>query len=366
MILKKVAYKIEWLFKIYIFPIAILSGINKNFEKAIINPIMRCFSKYSNNYIRYISIPKQIKNKRVTNDTYNEFAIILQGPVLYDNNFTEETIKLYQNNFPNVKIIVSTWKHVKINFKDFCKNNNIYLIENEIPQKVGAGNINCQIISSLEGVRYAEYLKCKYVVKTRTDQRVYVNDMLDYFSNLWKIFPPKRYIEEHKRLIFISYGKSFLYRPFCLCDFLVAGSINDMKNLYNIPLDYDRADNYHILLEKEEDSFNDIFKKKIEREHISPYEYFSNFNKLYYKYFCSEEYIVYNYYNIYYNKINKDENLLNIYHKFLKDEIIVIDSEQLLLFWPKYKKYYGEKETELEYYATLNFKKWVDIYNNII
>ena len=38
-------------------------------------------------------------------------AIVIQGPVLHENNFTLETVKLYKKNFAQAKIILSTWEN---------------------------------------------------------------------------------------------------------------------------------------------------------------------------------------------------------------------------------------------------------------
>ena len=47
-------------------------------------------------------------------DRSDDTAIMLQGPIVKENDFTYETIKLYQNNFPNAKIILSTWRNESI------------------------------------------------------------------------------------------------------------------------------------------------------------------------------------------------------------------------------------------------------------
>lgn len=37
-------------------------------------------------------------------------AIVMQGPLKLEENFTRETLKIYQKNFPDCPIVLSTWK----------------------------------------------------------------------------------------------------------------------------------------------------------------------------------------------------------------------------------------------------------------
>ena len=368
---KKIANYLEPLIRLYIYPLSFISGINELGEKAILNFEIKTFSKHSKEaYIRYTRLPKITDNESNTDSickSFDDFAIVLQGPILYEDNFTSDTLKLYIHNFPHAKLIVSTWKGVKEEFKIFCKKSGVFLIENDMPIHSGPGNINYQLVSSAAGVNMAKTLGCKYTVKSRTDQRIYAADAMVYFKNILKTFKVENSGVQNcsGRIIFISYGKSFLKRPFCLCDFLTSGYTEDIERLYNLPLDTVREDDYHIKHIKQEEIFNVAFAKKIEPfDNISPYDCFDNFNKLYYECMCAEEYIVYNYYNSYCEKIDSHSDLLKAYNLFLKTKAVIIDDNQLMLYWPKYRLYSGKQETEYDFAGKLTFKKWLDIYNS--
>ena len=53
---------------------------------------------------------------------FDDTAIVIQGPIAYDNNYTVETFKLYRLIYPNAPIVVSTWKGEATNdFRKACK-----------------------------------------------------------------------------------------------------------------------------------------------------------------------------------------------------------------------------------------------------
>ncbi|MDT6359142.1 hypothetical protein NNN23_12620, partial [Enterococcus faecium] len=56
--------------------------------------------------------------------------------------------------------------------------------------------------------------------------------------------------------------------------------------------------------------------------------------------------------------------LMDAYYSYLKKYAVVADSEKLLLYWPKYVQYNVKFENELDFYAKLDSKKWMDIYAN--
>ncbi|HAP8701379.1 TPA: hypothetical protein JXV23_001992, partial [Enterococcus faecium] len=115
----------------------------------------------------------------------------------------------------------------------------------------------------------------------------------------------------------------------------------------------------------EEKEFNKkIFTLLEGKQGVSPYDVFPDFDALYKKYMFAEYYIVYNYFleNIASNESYGD--LMDAYYSYLKKYAVVADSEKLLLYWPKYVQYNVKFENELDFYAKLDSKKWMDIYAN--
>ena len=100
--------------------------------------------------------------------TFNDTAIVIQGPIEYANNYTAETFKFYRSIYPNVPIVVSTWKGEATNdFRRECRENSVVLLENEPPKVRGGWNVNMQIKSSFCGVEYVrENTSAKFVAST--------------------------------------------------------------------------------------------------------------------------------------------------------------------------------------------------------
>ena len=105
------------------------------------------------NYFSFILKPKKSEDFHlVSTSKYkkNKFAIIIQGPIGEDAEFTFETVKIYEKIFPDSKIILSTWINEKQNTINKFKRENIDVILNEIPKKAGNGNLNLQLKSTHE------------------------------------------------------------------------------------------------------------------------------------------------------------------------------------------------------------------------
>ena len=81
-------------------------------EKAIFRPIIKSYSKHSvNNIIQYTTFPKQtetIPTEYEEDKTFKDYAIILQGPIRSEEQFTVNSVKYYRKCYPEASIIVST------------------------------------------------------------------------------------------------------------------------------------------------------------------------------------------------------------------------------------------------------------------
>lgn len=361
--LKKIANNIEPIIEFLLFPYIKVAGKNKWFEKAMLRPLMKGLSKSSGvSYLSYYSVPKQIDEIKPyeNKEDFSDYCIILQGPILYDDSFTLNTIKLYLRLFYNVKIVISTWKGIQEDFKVACESLGVILVENEEPQNGGPLNINFQLISSKNGALKAKEIGCTYTAKTRTNQRFYARDWLSYISNQLEIF--LRLDPDHSRLLFTSYGMSYLKRPFCLCDNFSAGYTENIVNLYSTMLD-EREKNYF----KKCGEDTDAYALKI-RYDLEPYKHCNHdvviTREKFFNYMCPEEYIVYNYCNSYCFDIEKQKDIMTAYYRFLKNYVVIIDEAQLQILWPKYSEYSSQKLNEHDYFGKLDYKKWLDIFLN--
>jgi hypothetical protein len=95
---------------------------------------------------------------RIQSDENNKIAIVVQGPIIIKNDFTFETLKLYINIFPNAIVILSTWDDQSVRVISKIRDLGIRVIINKYPKYSGIGNVNYQIISTINGLVKAESL----------------------------------------------------------------------------------------------------------------------------------------------------------------------------------------------------------------
>jgi len=167
----------------------------------------------------------------------NNFAIVMQGPYLQGDSFTLETLRLYRRNFPGANIILSTTSTLIAKDSMALGDLDIEIINNKAPDNPGIANVNFQIVTSSAGVRRARDLEAKYVLKTRTDQRISHPNLDDYLFSLLKTFPIKvNGLSQNERLIACSLN-TFKLRLYGVSDMFMFGDIDDMINYWDRPLD---------------------------------------------------------------------------------------------------------------------------------
>lgn len=161
-------------------------------------------------------------------------AIVMQGPILSEMNFTVETLHLYSRIFPGVDLVLSTWEGEPV---DAIRNKlpHVHVLTNSKPNP-GPSNINMQIVSAREGVRFAcEQLRSAHIMKTRTDMRLYnPNALLDMLA-LLEQFPCKYSTTQKKRLLIIS--DVVKYMQYAVPDKTMFGTSSDMWTYWSPPLD---------------------------------------------------------------------------------------------------------------------------------
>jgi len=183
--------------------------------------------------------PKKAEKIGVVSDkllNYPKIAIVIQGPIIYDQDFTLETIKIYKKIFPQVIIILSTWNYEDTKYIEKIKNEIGEVLLNKIPEEKGVQNINYQIVSSLAGINRAKELGVQYVMKTRTDIRIYDRNSIEFLCNILNQFPAKGGYKQNKRIVGLSLN-TFKYRLYGLSDINLFGEINDMILYWSAELD---------------------------------------------------------------------------------------------------------------------------------
>ena len=164
-------------------------------------------------------------------------AIVIQGGLTEQHDFTLETIRLYKKHFPNAILILSTWEGSHADHIKKIREERIEIIESPKPSYAGISNVNLQIISSQRGLERAKSLGAQYALKTRTDQRMYSPVALEFLRNILKAFPlTKTNGVQKERIVSVSLD-TFKYRLYGVSDMLVFGHIDDMLLYWTPKLD---------------------------------------------------------------------------------------------------------------------------------
>jgi hypothetical protein len=263
-------------------------------------------------------------------------GIILQGPLILQDDFTVETVKYYLSIQPQVRVIVSTWESENSKTLSLLKKLGAEVVVSQMPSVSGRSNVNRQSISTLEGLRKAKELGCYMVAKTRSDQRVNSLSALMSLPIYLEIFPISKHIISRKRLVALSFG-TYKWTPFFLADQFMFGLTDDMIAYWEAPMD---TETYH-------------WRNEILMETATVHEYAKR----------SPEYFLLMAY-LEKSNIKSDYTVLD-WWQVLAEYFIIVDRAWLDIYWPKYSPF--EERPELIHdnhknFQSINHADWLNIY----
>lgn len=277
---------------------------------------------------------KDYNSKSIFTELNCKTAIVLQGPILKEFNFTFETIKIYLKNYTDTHIIVSTWDDEDKDEIKKIQALGVHLLLNKKPDFPGISHINYQITSSSAGIKTAKDLGASYVLKSRTDQRICNPGAINFFLNLVELFPLKIQTIQQKRLIVPSIN-TFLYRMYGVTDMMMFGHIDDMSLYWNA-----KNDNRNF--------GNEAYKKMTLRQ-------FANMNACEI-YLCTE----------FLKRIGRKIlwTIEDSWGAFI-DHFCVVDSASIDLYWPKYQRgleYRNQYYLYSHTHQLLKFSDWLGMF----
>lgn len=358
--MSKLLSAIEYIWGTVVSPFILIENSNERYEGLLARLDMGLLTKKTSYYYQYFRMKKKLfVPLDASNKTYEDYAIILQGQVIYDENFTLETAFLYKKMFPGVKVIISTWNDEKEDFFSQCEKAGIICVKDQVPEERGAGNLNCQLKSTQNGLKKAQSLGVKFAAKTRTDQRFFYWGWLDYVDDLIHCFKAEGN-KQKGRIVFLESNGSYKYIAFHICDFFSFGHIEDLINLYGIS--YDTRENDFFRRNKENIAG---FKRQLAeyelRKYYQPVDY-TVFGQQLEAYKIAEYYILSEYYKKWIDLDVTPENMLTRYWGYLKNYAIVADSFQMQFYWPKYRRKY-EIQSKIGRDGKLDFAGWMTLLN---
>jgi hypothetical protein len=286
-----------------------------------------------NSFFSFHARPKKasdIKTISFYKSSKLEFALIIQGPVITKDDFTLESIRLYKRNFPNACIILSTWKDTPQSFIDAVNNENIVLLLNDPPEKLGL-NLNLQTKSTLAGLKYAASKNIKFSMKTRADWRFYSGDILPYLISMTEIFPTVS-TSQQKRRIVVSDMMTCKHRVYGITDTFLFGETEDLFKYWDVGYWEDEL-----------------------IEHFDGQKIINSTAVIGEIFLCAR----------YLKKIGYELDwTLDSWWDVLKKYFIVVDSSGLDIFWYKYdfnyEKRYTKSYVSLQH-RTISFEDWLSL-----
>ena len=346
--LKYILYKIfgnfylslrNWIKKFYIKFDFLKNNLNKKIEHQSIIDKESGFiiDNTKNNYLTYHLRPKKAENFNLesTCKIDEKIAIIIQGPIQEKFDFLKNTLEIYKKIFKNSLIIISTWKSEDIEKINTLKDENIYILFNDEPEK-SQSNIDHQIFSTNIALKFAINHNAKYSIKTRADVRLNKSNLETFFISLIKTFPVKSNSLIKSRIVVPSLI-TFKFRIFSLSDIVMFGETNDLLQYFDIELFRDGLKKF------------DLDEKKL----------LKNETPVVAEIFLCARFI---------NKLDNSISWnLESWWDSLKNYFCIIDNSSLDLFWHKYDWNYEYRyiRTYSDKFArAVDFQDWLSLYNN--
>lgn len=190
-------------------------------------------------FFTYWTRPKYAADIECKVSKVSNVAIVIQGPIKYENDFTVETVRLYKKMFPDTEIIVTTWSNEDKKVLDRMKEAGATVLLSDMP-KVMTGldySVNLQRKNTRKGLLYAKEKRYFFCAKTRTDQRIYEGSALEFCVRMLKNFPiTDSNIMAKGRIISTSLG-TFDNRFYNVSDLFLFGYTEDLLRYYSCPED---------------------------------------------------------------------------------------------------------------------------------
>jgi hypothetical protein len=268
-------------------------------------------------------------------------AILIQGQIVREGNFTVETIRLYSKIFPESPLVVATWEgESKDDLKEIVALG-AHLVLCKKTSCSGFLNFNLQRETTVAGLEAVGKLGVTQVLKTRSDQRIYNRFAIAYLQAMIIQFP-SRNNNVCKGRIFIMSTTTLTNFPLHVCDMLQFGFLNDVCNFWKVSAHTENVERDEFVSEIEGRS---RVSDMLDRVPTIPEVWLGR---------C--------YASLLYGDISLRDPK-SVYLQMMQDVIGVIDAVQIDLFWPKYNSIEVFRDYQVPWILErFTFDKWLSLY----
>jgi|GEM_PF-811365 len=218
------------------------SFVNTNLERLALTRLQSSLLEAeadTESFITYHVRPSRCSSYGLTADHFPEekVAVVIQGPLLTFQDFTLETVKLYRQIFPYCQLIISTWADEDGILLKKLSDAGAHVVLNEKPARPGSMNINMQLRSARNGIVHAEQSGATYVLKTRSDYRIYNPYFFIDALNLLNAFPLSPATQSMQKMRLIALSDLNRYVIYSVQDRNMFGHMTDMIKYWSPPED---------------------------------------------------------------------------------------------------------------------------------
>jgi hypothetical protein len=175
----------------------------------------------------------------ITTTTRHRAAMVIQGPLRTDDQFTTTTLAMYRQTIPGVELILSTWPDASTEALDQARRLGAHVVISDPPENPGPYNLNHQIRSTRAGLEYARRLGHRWAIKTRTDTRCDALQFTDMIFEQLATLPPVWAGQRSRIAILDLVTRKFV--PSHPSDILMAGDLEELLRYWSLPLQDSKA-----------------------------------------------------------------------------------------------------------------------------
>jgi len=331
------------------FLIALFAKIDRRLYTKFIERL--CFAGNSNSDIKdFVTLlirPKKYFRRDTPSVSAEDMsaAILIQGQIVQDGQFTIETIRLYRKIFPRIPLFVATWDTESAEDLRVIASLGANIILCKKPSGTGFLNFNLQLETAVKGLEAVRKLGVATVLKTRSDQRIYNRFSIVFLQAMLLQFPTRNNVSCKGR-IFILSTTTLTNFPLHVCDMLQYGFIDDICKFWGVPAHEEEIDRERFVSEMVGKLH---VSEMLTRESSIPEVCLGRF---------------------YASLLYGEESLSDpkyVYQRLINEALGIVDQGQLDLSWPKYNSIEAFRDYQVPWILErLTFDKWLSLYSGTV